>query len=72
VPAPDAVRRLQAAVEFELGFPGDFSAGCEPDPFVFVTSGRRGTAVDEVDLETGRSASTSWCGHRPHQHEEAR
>ncbi|WP_395103706.1 aldo/keto reductase [Actinomadura sp. SCN-SB] len=32
---PDAVRRLDEAVEFEAGFPNDFIAECEPSPFVF-------------------------------------
>jgi aryl-alcohol dehydrogenase-like predicted oxidoreductase len=40
---PDAIRRLEAAAEFELGFPGDFIAECEPNPFVF---GDFATAVD--------------------------
>ncbi|GIH82565.1 aldo/keto reductase [Planobispora rosea] len=31
----EAVRRLEAAAEFELGFPGDFIAECEADPRVF-------------------------------------
>jgi aryl-alcohol dehydrogenase-like predicted oxidoreductase len=40
---PDAAaRRLEAAVEFELGFPGDFIAECESSPFVF---GDHATAV---------------------------
>ena len=39
----DAVRTLEAAVEFELGFPGDFIAECEPSSFVF---GDHATAVD--------------------------
>jgi aryl-alcohol dehydrogenase-like predicted oxidoreductase len=38
----DAVRRLEAAVEFERGFPADFIAECEPSPFVF---GDHATAV---------------------------
>jgi aryl-alcohol dehydrogenase-like predicted oxidoreductase len=37
-----AVRRLEAAVEFERGFPADFIAECEPSPFVF---GDHATAV---------------------------
>ncbi|WP_158853222.1 aldo/keto reductase [Saccharothrix deserti] len=39
----DAIRRLEAAVEFQLGFPGDFIAECEPSPFVF---GDTATRVD--------------------------
>ncbi|SFP30247.1 Predicted oxidoreductase [Amycolatopsis arida] len=39
----DAVRRLEAAVEFEPGFPGDFIAECETNPFVF---GDTATRVD--------------------------
>ncbi|TQM16352.1 aldo/keto reductase [Pseudonocardia kunmingensis] len=31
----DAIRRLEAAVPFELGFPGDFIAECESSTFVF-------------------------------------
>lgn len=31
----DAVRQLEAAVPFQLGFPGDFLADCEADPFAF-------------------------------------
>jgi aryl-alcohol dehydrogenase-like predicted oxidoreductase len=31
----EAVARLSASAAFELGFPGDFIAECEPDPFVF-------------------------------------
>jgi aryl-alcohol dehydrogenase-like predicted oxidoreductase len=38
----DAVDRLEAAVEFERGFPADFIAECEPSPFVF---GDHATAV---------------------------
>jgi aryl-alcohol dehydrogenase-like predicted oxidoreductase len=38
----DVVRRLEAAVEFERGFPADFIAECEPSPFVF---GDHATAV---------------------------
>jgi aryl-alcohol dehydrogenase-like predicted oxidoreductase len=38
----DAVDRLEAAVQFELGFPADFIAECEPSPFVF---GDHATAV---------------------------
>jgi aryl-alcohol dehydrogenase-like predicted oxidoreductase len=38
----DAVHRLEAAVEFERGFPADFIAECEPSPFVF---GDHATAV---------------------------
>jgi aryl-alcohol dehydrogenase-like predicted oxidoreductase len=38
----DAVGRLEAAVEFERGFPADFIAECEPSPFVF---GDHATAV---------------------------
>ncbi|PSL52183.1 aryl-alcohol dehydrogenase-like predicted oxidoreductase [Saccharothrix carnea] len=37
----DAVRRLEAAVAFELGFPGDFIAECEPSPFVFGDTATR-------------------------------
>jgi aryl-alcohol dehydrogenase-like predicted oxidoreductase len=39
----EAVRRLEAAVEFERGFPADFIAECEPSSFVF---GDLATAVD--------------------------
>lgn len=39
----DAVRRLEAAVEFRLGFPGDFIAECEPSAFVF---GDKATRVE--------------------------
>ncbi|UVS80321.1 aldo/keto reductase [Actinokineospora sp. UTMC 2448] len=39
----DAVARLEAAVEFRLGFPADFIAECEPSPFVF------GDAATRVD-----------------------
>jgi aryl-alcohol dehydrogenase-like predicted oxidoreductase len=38
----EAVRRLEAAAEFERGFPGDFIAECETSPFVF---GDHATAV---------------------------
>jgi aryl-alcohol dehydrogenase-like predicted oxidoreductase len=38
----EAVGRLEAAVEFERGFPADFIAECEPSPFVF---GDHATAV---------------------------
>ncbi|MFC4060001.1 aldo/keto reductase [Planomonospora corallina] len=31
----EAVRRLESAAEFALGFPGDFIAECEADPWVF-------------------------------------
>ncbi|MFE3461478.1 aldo/keto reductase [Nocardiopsis aegyptia] len=30
-----ALRRLEGAVPFDVGFPGDFIAECEPSPFVF-------------------------------------
>jgi aryl-alcohol dehydrogenase-like predicted oxidoreductase len=32
---PEAVARLDAATDFERGFPADFVAECEPSPFVF-------------------------------------
>ena len=32
---PEAVTRLDAATDFELGVPADFIAECEPSPFVF-------------------------------------
>jgi aryl-alcohol dehydrogenase-like predicted oxidoreductase len=38
----EALGRLEAAVEFERGFPADFIAECEPSPFVF---GDHATAV---------------------------
>jgi aryl-alcohol dehydrogenase-like predicted oxidoreductase len=38
----EAVSRLEAAVEFDRGFPADFIAECEPSPFVF---GDHATAV---------------------------
>jgi aryl-alcohol dehydrogenase-like predicted oxidoreductase len=38
----EALARLEAAVEFERGFPADFIAECEPSPFVF---GDHATAV---------------------------
>jgi aryl-alcohol dehydrogenase-like predicted oxidoreductase len=38
----EAVSRLEAAVEFDRGFPSDFIAECEPSPFVF---GDHATAV---------------------------
>jgi aryl-alcohol dehydrogenase-like predicted oxidoreductase len=38
----EAVRGLEAAVDFEPGFPADFIAECEPNPFVF---GDHATAV---------------------------
>ena len=42
VTLPDeAVRRLEAAVDFRLGFPGDFIAECEPSPFVFGDTATR-------------------------------
>ncbi|GAB2976211.1 aldo/keto reductase [Saccharothrix stipae] len=31
----EAIRRLEAAVDFRLGFPSDFIAECEPSAFVF-------------------------------------
>ncbi|MEU4833189.1 aldo/keto reductase [Streptosporangium sp. NPDC023615] len=31
----EAIRRLEAATEFEVGFPGDFIAECEASPWVF-------------------------------------
>jgi aryl-alcohol dehydrogenase-like predicted oxidoreductase len=37
----DAVRRLEAATEFRLGFPGDFIAECEPSAFVFGDTATR-------------------------------
>ncbi|MEU6641577.1 aldo/keto reductase [Saccharomonospora sp. NPDC046836] len=37
----DAIERLEAAVEFELGFPGDFIAECEPHPFAFGDAATR-------------------------------
>ncbi|MFE7799464.1 aldo/keto reductase [Nocardia sp. NPDC057440] len=39
----DAVRLLEAAAPFQLGFPGDFIAECEPHPFAF---GDRATSID--------------------------
>jgi diketogulonate reductase-like aldo/keto reductase len=39
----EMVHRLEAAAPFELGFPGDFIAECEPHPFAF---GEKATLVD--------------------------
>nr|WP_241831188.1 aldo/keto reductase [Parafrankia soli] len=39
----DEIRRLESAVEFQLGFPCDFIAECEPSSFVF---GDTATKVD--------------------------
>jgi aryl-alcohol dehydrogenase-like predicted oxidoreductase len=39
----DAIRQLEVAVEFQLGFPRDFLAECETNPFVF---GDTATRVD--------------------------
>jgi len=39
----DAIAQLEAAVKFELGFPGDFIAECEPHAFAF------GDAATRVD-----------------------
>ncbi|WP_219418791.1 aldo/keto reductase [Pseudonocardia nigra] len=36
---PEAVARLSAAVEFEAGFPADFIAACETNPWVFGDAG---------------------------------
>jgi aryl-alcohol dehydrogenase-like predicted oxidoreductase len=47
----DAIRRLEAAVEFQLGFPSDFIAECEPDPFVF------GDVATRVDARRSGGAS---------------
>lgn len=44
----EAIRRLESAVEFQLGFPGDFIAECEPSPFVFGA-----TATSVVGRRTG-------------------
>ncbi|MEU4449099.1 aldo/keto reductase [Actinosynnema sp. NPDC050801] len=42
VTLPDeAIRRLEAAVDFRLGFPSDFIAECEPSPFVFGDTATR-------------------------------
>ena len=38
---PEAVTRLDAATDFELGFPTDFIAECEPSPFVFGNAATR-------------------------------
>jgi aryl-alcohol dehydrogenase-like predicted oxidoreductase len=38
---PEAVARLDAATDFELGFPADFIAECEPSPFVFGNAATR-------------------------------
>jgi aryl-alcohol dehydrogenase-like predicted oxidoreductase len=38
---PEAVTRLDAATDFELGFPADFIAECEPSPFVFGNTATR-------------------------------
>ncbi|MFI6905342.1 aldo/keto reductase [Nonomuraea sp. NPDC050394] len=37
----EVVRRLEAAAAFEAGFPGDFLAECEADPWVFGEGYRR-------------------------------
>ncbi|RKN08764.1 aldo/keto reductase [Streptomyces radicis] len=37
----EAIERLEGAVEFTLGFPGDFIAECEPHPFAFGDSATR-------------------------------
>jgi aryl-alcohol dehydrogenase-like predicted oxidoreductase len=42
VTLPDeAIRRLEAAVDFRLGFPSDFITECEPSPFVFGDTATR-------------------------------
>jgi aryl-alcohol dehydrogenase-like predicted oxidoreductase len=38
---PEAVARLDAATDFERGFPADFIAECEPSPFVFGNAAAR-------------------------------
>lgn len=38
---PEAVTRLDAATDFERGFPADFIAECEPNPFVFGDAATR-------------------------------
>jgi aryl-alcohol dehydrogenase-like predicted oxidoreductase len=40
----ESVRRLEAAADFELGFPGDFIAECEADPWVFGEASVRARA----------------------------
>ncbi|MCG5212755.1 aldo/keto reductase [Streptosporangium sp. KLBMP 9127] len=47
----EAIRQLESAVDFELGFPGDFIAECEPSPFVFG---------DTATRVTGRPRSAPW------------
>jgi aryl-alcohol dehydrogenase-like predicted oxidoreductase len=37
----EAVRQLNAAVEFDVGFPSDFIAACEADPWVFGEANAR-------------------------------
>jgi aryl-alcohol dehydrogenase-like predicted oxidoreductase len=37
----EAITRLEAAVDFALGFPGDFIAECEPSPFAFGDAATR-------------------------------
>ncbi|MGP4019328.1 aldo/keto reductase [Saccharopolyspora sp. 5N708] len=37
----DAIAKLEAAAEFQLGFPGDFIAECEPHPFAFGDAATR-------------------------------
>ncbi|GAA2906945.1 aldo/keto reductase [Streptosporangium fragile] len=37
----EAVRRLESAAQFEVGFPGDFIAECEADPWVFGEASMR-------------------------------
>jgi hypothetical protein len=37
----EAVRQLNAAVEFDVGFPSDFIAECEADPWVFGEANAR-------------------------------
>jgi aryl-alcohol dehydrogenase-like predicted oxidoreductase len=37
----EAIERLSSAVDFELGFPGDFIAACESSPFAFGDAATR-------------------------------
>ncbi len=45
---PDAITRLEAAADFDPGFPNDFIAECEPHPYAF------GNAATKVDATRPR------------------
>ncbi len=52
----EAIERLNAAVDFELGFPGDFIAACETSSFAFGDAATRLDTTDQLRRDLAGAA----------------